>query len=79
VRVVDCLTEDFYLDLNLVGKLGSPEHKGHISGAMTLPFVLLAKNSLPAKPLTTRQIEDIAAETTTSTRSAADGCTSRFG
>lgn len=61
VQVVDCRTEDFYLGLNVVGKFVSPEYKGHISGAKTLPFVLLGKNSAPAKLFSTQQMRDVAA------------------
>jgi thiosulfate/3-mercaptopyruvate sulfurtransferase len=61
VQVLDCRTEDFYLGLNVVGKFVTPEYKGHIPGAKSLPFVLLGKNSAPAKLFSTQQMRDVAA------------------
>jgi rhodanese-related sulfurtransferase len=58
---VDCRTEDHYLGLSFKRKLVSPENKGHLSGAKTLPFVLLADNSGPAKFYSVREMRDVAA------------------
>lgn len=61
VQLVDCRTEDFYLGLTFNRKFVSPEHKGHLSGAQTLPFVLLADNAGPAKLFSAQEMRDVAA------------------
>jgi thiosulfate/3-mercaptopyruvate sulfurtransferase len=61
VQLVDCRTEDFYLGLNFKGDLVSPDYKGHLSGARTLPFVLLARNAPPATLFSAQELRDVAA------------------
>jgi len=61
VQLVDCRTEDFYLGANYKRKFVSPEHKGHLSGAKTLPFVLVAENWAPAKLFSRDEIRKVAA------------------
>jgi thiosulfate/3-mercaptopyruvate sulfurtransferase len=60
VQLADCRTEDFYLGLNFKRKFVKPEHKGRLAGARTLPFVLLADNSGPAKLFPAEQIRGVA-------------------
>jgi thiosulfate/3-mercaptopyruvate sulfurtransferase len=60
VQLVDCRTEDFYFGLSFKRKFVSPEHKGHLSGAQTLPFVLLADNAGPAKLFSAQEMHDVA-------------------
>jgi thiosulfate/3-mercaptopyruvate sulfurtransferase len=61
VQLVDCRTEDLYLGLSYKRQLVSPEHKGHLSGAKTLPFVLLGDSAGPAKLYSAQEIRDVAA------------------
>jgi thiosulfate/3-mercaptopyruvate sulfurtransferase len=61
VQLVDCRTEDFYLGLRFKRKFVSPEHKGHLPGSETLPFVLIADNSGPARLFSERELRDVAA------------------
>ncbi len=61
VQLVDCRTEDFYLGMNYKRKFVSPEHKGHIAGAKSLPFVLAAENWAPAKLFSMDEIRKLAA------------------
>lgn len=61
VQLVDCRTEDFYLGLNFKRKFVSLGHKGHLSGAQTLPFMLLADNTGPAKLFSAQQMREVAA------------------
>jgi rhodanese-related sulfurtransferase len=60
VQLADCRTEDFYLGLNFKRKFVAPEHKGHLDGAKTLPFVLLADNSGPARLFPRDQVQAVA-------------------
>ena len=48
-QLVDCRTEDFFLGLTTQREFVAPEHKGHLAGAKSLPFVLLSDNSGPAR------------------------------
>lgn len=61
VQLVDCRPEDQYLGLSLKRGFVSPEHKGHLSGAKTLPFVLMADNSGPAKLFSNEQLKKVLA------------------
>jgi len=61
VQLVDCRTEDFYVGLNFRGDLVSPDYKGHLSGARTLPFVLLARNAPPATLFSPQELRNVAA------------------
>jgi thiosulfate/3-mercaptopyruvate sulfurtransferase len=61
VQLVDCRTEDFYLGLSYHRKFVSPAHKGHLSGAKTMPFVLLGDNTGPAKLFSEQQMRKVAA------------------
>jgi thiosulfate/3-mercaptopyruvate sulfurtransferase len=59
-QLADCRPEDFYLGLTFKRKFVPPEYKGHLAGAKTLPFVLLADNAGPATLFPAPQIEAIA-------------------
>jgi thiosulfate/3-mercaptopyruvate sulfurtransferase len=59
-QLVDCRTEDMYLGLSFKRRFVSPEHKGHLAGAETLPFVLLADNTGPAKLFPAEQVAAVA-------------------
>jgi len=61
LQLLDCRTEDRYLGLSYKRDAVSPEHKGHIAGAKTLPFILLGDNAGPAKLYSTQEIRDVAA------------------
>jgi len=60
VQLVDCRTEDFFLGVNYKRKFVSPEHKGHLPGARTLPSVLVADNWGPAKLFSSDEIRKLA-------------------
>jgi thiosulfate/3-mercaptopyruvate sulfurtransferase len=59
-QLADCRTEDFFLGLSFKRGFVPPEHKGHLAGAKTLPFVLLADNTGPATLFPKEQIEAVA-------------------
>lgn len=48
-QLVDCRTEDFFLGLTAKRGFVAPEHKGHVAGSRSLPFVMLADNAGPAR------------------------------
>ncbi len=60
-QLVDCRTEDFYLGVNYKRKFVSPQYKGHLPGAETLPSVLVADNWGPAKLFSRAEIQKLAA------------------
>jgi thiosulfate/3-mercaptopyruvate sulfurtransferase len=48
-QLVDCRTEDFFLGLTAKRDFVAEEHKGHLAGAKSLPFVMLGDNTGPAR------------------------------
>jgi thiosulfate/3-mercaptopyruvate sulfurtransferase len=60
-QLVDCRTEDFFLGLTTQPEFVTPEHKGHLAGAKSLPFVLLSDNSGPARFFALDDIRRVAA------------------
>jgi thiosulfate/3-mercaptopyruvate sulfurtransferase len=60
VQLIDCRTEDFYLGLSHKQGFVSPDDKGHLTGAKTLPFVLLSDNTGPSKLYSPEEIRDVA-------------------
>lgn len=61
VQLVDCRPEDAYLGLSYKRQMVSPRYKGHLPGAKTLPFVLMADNAGPATLFSTTEIRGVAA------------------
>jgi len=60
-QLVDCRTEDFYLGLTYKRGFVTPEDKGHLPGAKSLPFVLLSDNAGPAKLFSPEEMRQVAA------------------
>ena len=60
VQIVDARGEDSYLGLNYHGSFASPQFKGHIPGAKSLPFVLLVENWAPATFYSKDEIQKVA-------------------
>jgi hypothetical protein len=60
-QLVDCRTEDFFLGLTTQRQFVAPEHKGHLAGAKSLPFVLLSDNSGPARFFAPEDMRQVAA------------------
>lgn len=58
---MDCRTEDYFLGLTYKRGFVTPEDKGHLPGAKSLPFVLLGDNAGPAKMFSPEQIHQVAA------------------
>ncbi len=59
-QLVDCRTEDFYRGVSHKRGFVSPEHKGHLPGAKSLPFVLLSDNAGPAKLFPPEEMRKVA-------------------
>lgn len=60
-QLVDCRTEDYYLGLNFKRGFVTPEDKGHLPGAKSMPFVLVADNAGPAKLFSPEEMHQVAA------------------